>query len=136
MIRTLIKWAFIALIAIIAYNYFFGDESEQQQSQQIINKTKDIGAAIVDLVSDESERIQEGKYDDVVDNIQGVIDKLKNSGEENDPQLNNLENELDQTRKNIDELSETSTDSLEKKKDSIESQLQQILQKLKGLKSN
>lgn len=132
MIRTLIKWAFIALIAIIGYNYFFGDAKEKQQSQSIIEGVGDIGVAAYHLIQDEIQKAKDGKYDDVVQKIQSAIDELRGQGKDSSEELDQLQKELDEAKEQIRSAVKDSTNDGTKEK-SIKEDLSDILKHIKEL---
>ena len=57
--KSLIKLALVALVLILGYNYFYGDEAEQQQAEKIVGKVKDLGSDIKSLVMNEREKYDE-----------------------------------------------------------------------------
>ena len=125
MLGRLIKWAFILIIGILVYNYFYGTEEEKQQSEQIFNQTRSVGESIVSFVSDETEKVKDGKYNDVIDNISGLLNQLK--GEDNAQEVEQIQSDLEDTRIHYD--------AQDQPQDSIKSQLQDILDRIESLKS-
>ena len=71
--KTLIKIALIAIVAVLGYNYFYGNETEQAQAEKIVGKVKDLGADIKSLVVAEKEKYDEGKYDKAVSKFSELI---------------------------------------------------------------
>ena len=103
--RTIINLILIVVIVIVGYNYFFGDQSERSESQEIVQQVKDLGKSIGDLMKNEKEKFDEGKYDGVIDRMRVIFDKVKSqlnsddsSGQE---QLQGLENELNDLENKI-----------------------------------
>jgi hypothetical protein len=136
MIRTLIKWALIAVIAILTYNYFFGTEEEQRQSRKIAGTAKEMVSSVYEFIKDETARIQDGKYDDVVQNIQTKIEELKQKSGAATQQLNELEDDLQQAQDQINEFNEKEGEPKQERQDSIENQLNNILNRLEDLNKN
>jgi peptidoglycan hydrolase CwlO-like protein len=132
MIRSLIKWALIALIAIIAYNYFFGNEQEKQQSQSIIEGVGDIGVAAYHLIQDEIQKAKDGKYDEVVQKIQSAIDELRGQGKDSSDELDQLQKELDAAKEKIKSAVKDTSKEASKEK-SIKEDLSDILKHIKEL---
>ncbi|NBB88815.1 MAG: hypothetical protein GVX96_03370 [Bacteroidetes bacterium] len=126
MLGRLIKWALIIVIGLLVYNYFYGTEQEKKQSEEIFTKTKEIGQSIVGFVSDETQKVKDGKYNDVIDNISGFLSELKS--EKNAEEIEEIQSDLDKTKENYESES-TSADSLE-------SQLQDILRRLEKMKED
>lgn len=133
MLSRLIKLVLLIVVILIGYNYFFGDEEEQQQSQEIIDKSKEMGSALFEFVKSESERIQEGKYNDVIDNISAAIESLKNK--ENVAEAQAIEQDLSETQKKVNELDDKSGTEKREEQDSIEQRLERILDRVEELKN-
>ncbi len=77
MLRSLIKIGLLLVAGILVYNYFFGTEEEKQQSKEIFTGVKDLTKSAVGLLKSEKEKFEEGKYDEALDKIGGLIDNLK-----------------------------------------------------------
>ena len=82
MLRSLIKLGLFLLAGILVYNYFFGTPEEKAQSKQIFTEIKDVTKSAVGLLKTEKQKFDEGKYDDAVDKIGGLIDNLKGKAEQ------------------------------------------------------
>lgn len=136
MIRFLIKVVLIAVIAIMGYNYFFGNEKERRQTENVIEHIKNAGSSMWDLLKGEKKRIEEGKYEEVMENIQNVIDKMKRAGNKASDEFSKVEEDLEKTRKDVQDLKGKSDSELKSSKDSIESELNSILERLQKLDSN
>lgn len=126
MLGRLIKWALIVIIGVLVYNYFYGTEEEKQQSEAIFNQTRAVGKSIVGFVTDETQKVKDGKYNDVIDNISEFLGQLKS--EENAKEVENIESDLREAKENYD--------SNEQSADSLESQLNNILKRVESLKSD
>lgn len=81
MLRSLIKLGLFLVAGILVYNYFFGTAEEKAQSKQIFTEIKDVTKSAVGLLKSEKKKFDEGKYDDAVDKIGGLIDNLKGKAE-------------------------------------------------------
>lgn len=79
--RSLIKLAFIVIVGILVYNYFFGTQQEKETSQEIFRGVRDLGKATWDLLKSEKEKFDEGKYDEAVHKIGNLFDSLKDKAE-------------------------------------------------------
>jgi uncharacterized protein YukE len=75
--KSLIQLAVVLIIGILVYNYFYGDEQEQQQSKAIFNEAKDLGASAWNLLKSEKEKLEQGKYDEALGKIGSLIDSLR-----------------------------------------------------------
>lgn len=92
MIKSLIKLALLLLVGILVYNFFFGTAQEKEQSRQIFSEVKDLTSSAVQLLRTEKEKFDDGKYDEAIDKIGGLINNLKNKAE----QLENNKELIDQ----------------------------------------
>ncbi len=108
MIRSLLKLAVILVVAILIYNYFFGTAEEKAQSKEIFGEVRDLGKAAWGLLKTERQKFNEGKYDEAVDKIGGLIGTMRDRAErlEDSDLLNKI-------------------DKLERKRQAIERQLQE-----------
>lgn len=84
MIRSLIKLGLFLVAGILVYNYFFGTPEEKAQSKEVFSNVKNLTKSAVDLLRTEKTKFDDGKYDDAVDKISGVIDDLKGKAEKLD----------------------------------------------------
>jgi len=75
--RNLLKLVFFAVIGLISYNYFYGNEVEKARSEKVINGVKDVFGSIKDLAVAEKEKFDEGKYDKILDKIGNVFEDVK-----------------------------------------------------------
>lgn len=82
MLRSLIKLALFLVAGILVYNYFFGTPEEKAQSKEIFSDIKDLTKSAVGLLKTEKQKFDEGKYDDAVDKVGGLIDNLKGKAEQ------------------------------------------------------
>ena len=81
MIRSLLKLGAILVLGILAYNYFYGTEADQEQSRRIFNKSKELVSDSWNLLKSEREKFREGKYDDAVAKVETLFANLKNTAE-------------------------------------------------------
>ncbi len=77
MIKSLIKLAIILVVGILVYNYFFGTPEEQQQSKEIFTEVKDLTRSAFNLLRTEKQKFDEGKYDDAVEKVGGLLENMK-----------------------------------------------------------
>lgn len=84
MIRSLIKLGLFLVAGILVYNYFFGTPEEKAQSKEVFSNVKNLTKSAVDLLRTEKTKFDDGKYDDAVDKISGVIDDLKGKAQKLD----------------------------------------------------
>ena len=137
MIRGLIQIFIIAVVGLVAYNFFLGTAEEKEQSREIINKVKEVGQSGVDLIKAEKEKFDAGKYDDALDKIGGLVDKLKSkaqdSGETLD-KLRNLEGKKNELKDRLREDQEQ--DKLtEGEQRALQEEMKDLLSEIEGLTS-
>lgn len=102
--RSLIKLGLILVAGILVYNFFFGDAEEKAQSREIFEKVGDLGKAGINLLRSEKEKFDDGKYDDALDKIGGLFDKVKDKAEDlNDSELLRDISRLEQKRQELKE---------------------------------
>ena len=107
MLRSLIKLAIFLVAGILVYNYFFGTPEEKAQSKEVFSDIKDLTKSAVGLLKSEKQKFDDGKYDDAVDKIGGLIENLKGKAEQ-----------LEDNRDLLDQITE-----LQQKKNSLETKL-------------
>jgi restriction endonuclease len=102
--KSLIKLGLILVAGILVYNYFFGSETEKAQSREIFEKVGDLGRAGINLLKSEKEKFDEGKYDDALDKIGNLFDKVRNKAEDiGDSELLRDVSRLEEKRKELQE---------------------------------
>jgi hypothetical protein len=124
MIRKIISFAIFLVIGLLTYNYFFGTAQEKEQAQDIFAKGVEVVGASTDLLRAEYQKFNDGKYDEALDNINGLLSKLKEKGgeiddwkkrkEDWDQKKNDLEKLLDSNSSFVDEEVKKSIEDLEK----------------------
>lgn len=88
MIKSILKLGVLLVVGLVGYNFFFGDATEKAEAQETISKAKDVGKTIgkgllslakdgVALVKKERAKFAEGKYDDAMENVSGLLGKMK-----------------------------------------------------------
>lgn len=113
MIRSLIKLGVLLVIGLLVYNYFLGTPEEKAQTQQVLDKGKEVLVSVGDLLKSEKDKFDAGKYDDALDKVGTAFDNIRDKAEEfaDRDYLNRLE-ALDDKRIELqEELEEIETDS-------------------------
>ncbi|MEM6878367.1 MAG: hypothetical protein AAF544_07410 [Bacteroidota bacterium] len=82
MISRLIKFGLLAAVVIVGYNYFYGDEEEQQQSREVVNRGVDLGRGLWTSLRGAVDKLRDGEYDGVLNRIGDVLDDLGNKARE------------------------------------------------------
>ncbi|PPK85999.1 hypothetical protein CLV84_2916 [Neolewinella xylanilytica] len=80
--RTLIKLILIMVVGLLAYNFFYGTLEEQEQSRLIVDKAKDLGSDAWNLLKTEREKMQQGKYDDALEELEDLYGTLRQEARE------------------------------------------------------
>ena len=82
MMRSLIKLGLILVVGILVYNYFFGTPEEKQQSKAIFEDVRSLTQSAIGLLKTEKVKFDEGKYDDAVEKVGGLLDNMKGKAEQ------------------------------------------------------
>ena len=77
MIRKLLGLLVLVVFGILVYNFFLGTPAEKENAQKIFGEVKDLGVAVKDLLANEKEKFDAGKYDNALKKIGGIFDSLK-----------------------------------------------------------
>lgn len=103
MLRSLLKLAVVLVLAILVYNYFFGTSEEKAQSKEIFGEVRDLGKAAWGLLKSERQKFNDGKYEEAVDKVGGLINTMKDRAERlEDSDLINKVDELERKRKALE----------------------------------
>ena len=114
MIKNLLKLLVLVVVGVLVYNYFFGTPEEKETSKEIFSEVRDLGKATWGLLRSEKKKFDEGKYDEAVDKVGGLLGSLRSRAQQdkNADALNELE-DLERRRREldreIDELQRLST---------------------------
>jgi hypothetical protein len=80
MLRFIISTAVFLVVMLLCYNYFFGTAEEKEQAQEIFSKGAEVVGAGAGLLKSEYQKYQEGKYDEALENISHLLNRLKEQG--------------------------------------------------------
>ncbi len=118
MIQSIIKVLAILVVGILIYNYFLGTPEEKSNASKIFKEFKDVGVAVTGLLKSEKAKFDDGKYDEAIDKIGGIIDRLKSSAKEFDEKYISRISELDEKRRELrDDLDQYRNEELRKAKE-------------------
>lgn len=136
--KSLIKLAILLIIGILVYNYFFGSQEEKETSKKIFGEVRDLGKATWDLLRSEKQKFNDGKYDEAVDKVGGLLDKLRGHAEtiENNKDLIARINELEQDRKTLERDINTPPaygESEAERKEELKRESDQLLREIEAL---
>ena len=129
--KSLIKIALLAVVIVLGYNYFYGDEKEQEQAEKIVSKVKDLGSDIKDLVLNEREKFDEGKYDNAIDKFTDLISSVKEKISNID--MDDLEEKKEKLKESIEKLKEKGESIKKEDTQEIEKEMESLFEDLKGV---
>ncbi len=127
--KSLIKIVLLAAVVIIGYNYFFGDEKEQEQAEKIVGKVKDLGADIKALVVSEREKFDEGKYDKAVDKFTDLINSVKDKVSAID--LRKLEEKQERLKEAVEKIKEKASENSEVEGEKVGAEMEELLEDIR-----
>jgi hypothetical protein len=139
MIKNLIKLGLFLLVGILVYNYFFGTPEEKATSQKIFGEVRDLGKSTWDLFRSEKAKFNEGKYDEAVDKVGGLIDRLRGHARtiDNNKDLIARLDRLEQDRKDLERKIQappaTSGKAEEARKREIQREWEQLMRETETL---
>ena len=121
MIKSILKLGVLLVVGLVGYNFFLGTPEEKAEARETISKVKEAGKVVggvlldlgkdgVALIKKERMKFKQGKYDEAVEEVGGLISKIKDKVEGEGGEL-------------LDKVKE-----LEKQKDAISS----AIEKAKG----
>ena len=144
MIRSVIKIGVLLVVGIVAYNYFLGTPEEKAKAKTTISKAKEagkvIGGALIDLGKDgiallkeEREKFREGKYDKAVEEVGGLISKIKKQvegvGGDMLDRVNDLENQRDSIADQIKKAKDSVGEMSAEQKENLKKQFDELTEK-------
>ncbi len=109
MIKTIIKLGLFLVVGILIYNYFLGTPEEKETSAKIFSEIKDVGKSIGQLIKNEREKFDKGKYDNALDKIGNLFESLKSKAKSSSEWMDRLRN-LELRKENIRKKLETNGD--------------------------
>ena len=133
--KSLIKLLFLLIIGILIYNYFLGTREEKASSEKIFKEFSDLGKAVGDLISQEKEKFDQGKYDDALDKINGFINQLKDktsaASSEIKQQIRSLEKQKEKLKDQISNLppesDSTTNEDLLKQNNELQREIEKLM---------
>jgi glutaredoxin 2 len=129
MIRSAIKIILVLVAGVLIYNFFYGTDEEREQSKRIVGEFKEVGVAVKDLLQSEKEKLDEGKYDDALDKMGNLFEKVRNGVEKLDPDAISSLNRLERKRRELEEeVHQKNEDELTNaEKDDINAEMEELL---------
>lgn len=135
MIRTAIRVVLLLVVGILLYNFFFGTEGEKEDGKRIVSEFKDVGVAVKDLLSSEKQKLDEGKYDDALDKMGGLFQKVRSGLEKLDPNSLSRLDRLEEKRRDIerDVDSKKEGNLTDEEKDELNTEMEELMQETERL---
>lgn len=109
MIRSLVKLGMLLIAAILVYNFFFGTDKEQENSQRIFGQMRDVVVSVGQLVKTEKTNFDAGKYDGVLDKLGGAYRAVRDRAQYVDEKVLKRLDELEERKARL----QTELDSIE-----------------------
>lgn len=108
MIGKLISLVFFFIIGWVVYTQFFGTEQEQAMGKEVIGNAKQTVKGIFNIFQHESGKFKEGTYDDSIDQLGTLLDKLREEAgnEENQEELIQLVQETKRIKEKVQQSKE------------------------------
>lgn len=103
MIGFLIKIAVFLVAALLAYNYFFGNEEEKAQSAKVFSQMKEVAVSVGDLAKSEKEKFDAGKYDAALEKLGQAYKTAREGAQHLDADLLKRFAELEQRKEGLEQ---------------------------------
>jgi hypothetical protein len=110
MIRSLVKIGILLVVAILVYNYFFGTDTERDNSRKIFGQMRDVVVSVGQMVKTEKNNFNAGKYDGVLDKLGGAYRAVRDRAQYVDEKVLQRLDELEDRKDRL----QTELDSIEK----------------------
>ena len=127
---NLIKLAVLVVVGLLAYNFFFGNEEEKADAKDKFEKIgqglKNVWNEGVDIIKDERQKFKEGKYDNAIENVGGVLTKLKEGGGKLLDRIGELEIRKDGIQKKIEEAESKEGGMTAEEKAALEKEIEEL----------
>ena len=143
MIRSIIKLGFLLVVGLLVYNFFLGTPEEKAQTQQVLDKGKDVLVSVGDLLKSEKDKFDAGKYDDALDKVGTAFEDIREKAEDFSDQdylgrLDKLEDKRQELQKDLEEVKTDFNDEFtskgdERKADKIKVEIDKLMDNAKTL---
>jgi len=133
--KTIIKLLIFALLCLLVYNYFYGDEQERETSSQVVDHAKQLGLSLWEMVLTEKDRFSDGKHHEIMENIGSTIGFIQ----ENRVAMNISDDQIEDLEKHKGELDSLllnhskEVDGEKRLPDEAKEKLGHLLEKLESL---
>ena len=133
MIKVLFRLLLVIVAGVLIYNFFLGTEAEKENAKEVFEEFKDVGRAVKDLLTSEKEKLDDGKYNDAIDQVGNLFQDIKERVQPNDTgsldELADLEHRRKDIAQELDDIEETNLDSTvqEEKKRKLNIDLEKLM---------
>ena len=133
--RSIINLVLVVLIAVLGYNYFFGSKDEKSESREIVAQVKGLGKSIGELIMNEKEKLESGKYDGLFEKVETIFKKIESQIRSDDRQRREQLEDLEEDKRNLEkEVKDAEENEVTRdKKDELEVKLRELLEKTEKL---
>lgn len=114
----LLKYGLLIIAGFLVYNYFFGDAEDKARSKKVFTEIGSLGKAVGEFVKDEHQKIKDGKFDKVINNLEKAYSKIDAKVSDLDPSLvkefNKLKKNKRELKRELNEKEKANPDGLSK----------------------
>lgn len=137
MIGKLISLVFFFVVGWVVYTQFFGTEQEQEMGQEVISNAKETVKGIFSIMQHESGKIKEGTYDDSIEKLGSLLDKLREQAKDEGQQqeLQQLAEETMRLKKEVERAKE-GIDGMNVDEEKTKEDLQKLTKNIQTLVNN
>lgn len=98
MIRILLKYGALLVAGILIYNYFFGTDTEKDNSRKIFGQVRDVVVSVGQLVKSEKSKFDAGKYDAALEKLGSAYKAVRERAQHLDASMLKRLDELEQRK--------------------------------------
>jgi hypothetical protein len=114
MFRSLIKIALILVAGILAYNYFFGTNEEQENSKKVFGQLRGVVVSVGQILKTEKDKFDAGKYDAALNKLGEAYKAIRAQAKHIDEKVINRLDELESRKAELEnELHEIEANDLQ-----------------------
>lgn len=137
MVKLLFKILIPVVTLILVYNYFFGSSKEKETSQKVFTQVKDLSVSVFDLLKQEKEKFDGGKYDEALAKVNKIYATLKAKGEDlsetEKEQLEDLKVEKDKLSSEISQAKQMPEEQADKATKRLDQRILDFIRKAEDI---
>jgi len=137
MIRKLISFVILAVVALIGYNQFFGSEEDKARGKAVTKEFKELTGAVTGFLKAEKQNYDAGKYDDAMQKLNKAFRSVSQKAQEIGGNLPERVKELEEKKDQLDRLIDVGKNSKmkdpEKQNEKIDDEMSDILKELQDI---